>query len=145
MDPRSSSAEPTFSRPVRILILTAALALTGATMGAVLGALVSVMALGPEGVVLIPPFIWMGVYFGAIIGGILAPLTGWLLLRRVPLGLAVGGTAVGTLAGAVIGLLLGGGNGSVMFAIAGFLGSAVLLRLNASSRCERYATFSARP
>ncbi|HEY7769307.1 hypothetical protein [Longimicrobium sp.] len=139
------SAEPTFSRPVRILILTAALALTGGMVGAVLGAIVSILALGPVEAALMPGFIGFGAYFGAIIGAILAPLTGWLLLRRVPLGLAVGGTTVGTLAGAVMGLIVGGGNGSVMFAIVGFVGSAVLLRLTASRARERTVTFSPNP
>jgi hypothetical protein len=128
MDPRSSAAEPTVSRPVRILILTAALALTGGAIGAVLGAIMSLMALGPMQAVLLPGSVWLGVYVGAIIGGVLAPLTGWLLLRQVPLGLALGGTALGTAAGAVVGLVLGGAYGSVMFAIAGFFLTAVLLR-----------------
>jgi hypothetical protein len=144
MDSPSSAGDPTLSRPVRILILTAALALTGGVIGAVLSAMVSVMALGPMQAALVPSFIWLGVSFGAIIGGILAPLTGWLLLRRVPLGLAVGGTALGAVSGAVIGLIVGGGNGSVLFAITGFLGSAVLLRLRANRR-ERPVTLSAHP
>lgn len=128
MDPRSTSPEPTTSRPVRILILTVLLALTGGVIGAALGAITTLMMLGPAQALLVPQGLWLGVYVGAIIGGILAPLTGWLLLRQVPLGLAIGGTALGTIAGAVAGLVLGGPTGSVIFAIAGFLGAAVLLR-----------------
>ncbi len=145
MDPRSTSAEPTTSRPVRILILTVALALTGGVIGAVLGAIMSLMALGPMQAVLLPGSVWLGVYVGAIIGGILAPLTGWLLLRQVPLGLAVGGTALGAVAGAVIGLVSGAGIGAVMFAIGGFLAAAVVLRALAARtdralRMAGYAT-----
>src|SRR4051812_9754400 len=40
---------------------------------------------------------------GALFGGVLLPLTAWLFLRRVPLGLAVLGTAVGTIVGGVAG------------------------------------------
>ena len=146
MDSPPLSGDPTLSRPVRILILTAALALTGGAIGAVLGAIMSLMALGPMQAVLLPGSIWLGVYVGAIIGGILAPLTGWLLLREVPLGLALGGTALGTAGGAVIGLIVGGGGGSVMFAVVGFLGSAVLLRFGAASRARGSAvTLSTTP
>jgi hypothetical protein len=113
---------------VRILLLTAALAFTGGVIGAVLGAVMSLMALGPMQAVLLPGSVWLGVSVGAIIGGILAPLTGWLLLREVPLGLALGGTSLGMAAGAVIGLMLGGAYRSVMFAIAGFFLTAILLR-----------------
>jgi hypothetical protein len=132
---------------VRILILTAALALTGGAVGAVLGAIMSLVALGPVRAMLLPGSVWLGVYAGAIIGGILAPLTGWLLLRQVPLGLAIGGTALGAVAGAVIGLMVGGGTGTVMFAIGGFVAAAVLLRALATrpDRDIRTATSYAAP
>ena len=117
---------------MRYVILTAALALTGGLVGAALGAILWIVALGPLQALLLPEGLWLAVSFGAIIGGILTPVTGWLLLRDVPLGLAVGGTALGTVAGAVAGLMLGGWGGSAMFAVAGFFAAALLLRSVAS-------------
>lgn len=110
-------------RLARILLVTGGLVLTGSVCGALLGAIIWILVLGPvhlEGV-------WLGVGFGAAIGAAIAPVTGWLLLRRVPLGQAVGWSAAGTLAGAVA-LLPVGGNAVLFGAITGFFTAAVVLR-----------------
>ena len=46
----------------------------------------------------------VGAASGAALGAVLAPLTSWVFLRRVPLGAALLQTAVGTTVGAAIGL-----------------------------------------
>jgi hypothetical protein len=57
-------------------------------------------------------------------------------MRHVPLGRAVGGTAVGTLGGAVLGLVAGGPPGSIVAAVCGFGVAAVYLRVR-TPRQER--------
>lgn len=67
--------------------------------------------------------------FGGTVGAVLGPVAAWLLMRRVPLWLAVGGTAAGTITGAVLGLVMAGFEGSFVSALLGFGASAVVLRL----------------
>jgi hypothetical protein len=53
----------------------------------------------------IPFSLVIGGGFGAMVGAVSAPLLGITVLRRVPYGLAMLGTATGTLVGAAIGYL----------------------------------------
>jgi hypothetical protein len=86
---------------------------------------------------------------GALLGGVLLPITAWIFLRRVPLGLAVLGTLLGTVVGGALGwVFLSGGDpvqygltgvytlyirGGLNGAFVGFALSALLLRLLASA------------
>ena len=45
--------------------------------------------------------------FGAVVGGVGAPIFAWPCMRTVPLGRAIGWSAVATVAGAAVGLLTG--------------------------------------
>jgi hypothetical protein len=83
---------------------------------------------------------------GALFGGVLLPATAWIFLRRVPLGLALLGTVVGTILGGSLGWIVmhGGGEiqGGLVGAFTGFAGAALLLRLRASAppRVRRVVT-----
>jgi len=95
--------------PARALAVTAGLSAAGAAFGAAAGAtaLGIVLALSDgwhalrELSVLAVP----GVLGGAI-GAVCAPLAGWLLLRRIPLGKAFFGLTCGTILGGVVGWYL---------------------------------------
>ena len=70
---------------------------------------------------------------GAVIGFVAAPLAGWLVLRRVPLGQALGGLALGTILGWLITWEPPFGLRVLVHPVAaasiGFLVSALLLRV----------------
>lgn len=92
--------------PSRVIGVTLGLSLTGAVLGGVAGAVALGIGLlfkaGLEtfshlSVLLIPGAI------GAVLGSVCAPLAGWLLLRRVPLGRAFAGLVVGTVLGGLAG------------------------------------------
>jgi len=74
---------------------------------------------------------------GAIVGAPLLPATGFLLLRRVPLGLSIAGTMVGTVVGGVVAAIVFGTSNPVIYpivgAIIGFLIAAIVLRLRFES------------
>lgn len=128
-------------RALRIAAVTAGLMGAGAVFGAVAGmatlaAWVAVHAglgslFSDLGFV-----VEYGGFFGGLIGAVLGPVAAWLLMRHVPLGLAVGGTTLGTIAGMAVGLpfphlavcLIGG--------CAGFALSALYLRFRVA-RADR--------
>ncbi|MET0398628.1 MAG: hypothetical protein ABW277_17700 [Longimicrobiaceae bacterium] len=119
-------------RIARIAAVTAGLVATGAAVGAVLGVLVTVTLLGSAGgglalLLNIDSVLFIGAY-GAAMGAVLGPLAAWLLMRHVPLWKAIGGTALGTLAGSLLGLV---GDGEMGFAGAflGFGAAAFLMWL----------------
>lgn len=93
-------------RPRRILAVTAGLVAFGAAAGAIAGALVAMVAiaisLGPLEA-LDFDLLGFGATLGAPLGAVLLPASGWLLMRRVPLGRAMLGTTLGTIAGGVMG------------------------------------------
>ena len=137
------------NRSLRIVAVTAGLLAGGARAGALAAdaAILIVTTVDGSGV----PLRWDALAFvaavGALFGGVLLPVTAWLFLRRVPLGLALLGTVLGTIVGAVLGwtstIMLGGGEVAVMQdgligAFAGFACAALLLRLRASAPRVRH-------
>ena len=126
--------------PARVLGVTAALLACGAVFGALAAVVAAAVAFNiTEG----PPFsLYAEIYVIAVavctaLGGVLLPAACWLLLRRVPLGLAFLGTVLGTVVGGVLGWVLGHGVG-LMFgpiagAVLGFLLATILLRLRFSA------------
>ena len=92
--------------------VTLLLAGTGAVVGFVLGtAILAFLQIGAPGGfhwgIDIPFGMMFGGTFGALVGGIGAPLFAWLFMRTVPLGRAIGWSAVATVAGAAGGLVVG--------------------------------------
>jgi hypothetical protein len=88
-------------------------AVTGGLMvvGGIAGGLATALAVA--GVVLVsdpsellrdPELFFIAGAFGAVYGAVLGPLAAWLLMRHVPLGIAIGGTMLGTLVGGVLAL-----------------------------------------
>ena len=125
----------------RILIIIAALSLTGAIIGGLLGT--GAMAL----LLVFRDFYWEGRAtgvdwfgaagtFGAVAGAVLAPIAAWTLMRSVPLWRAIGEPALGTTLGAVIAMLIEfepgtsfGVIGPAIGGVIGFVAAAVRLRL----------------
>jgi len=119
------------------LVITALMA-AGALFGGVAAAIALTVAGGiTEGG--FPP--WSVLAFaasvGAMLGAPLLPATSFLLLRRVPLGLAFLGTTVGTMLGGIAGWFLGRADpvrGPLTGAVIGFFVAVIVLRLRFSSR-----------
>jgi hypothetical protein len=133
------------SSPGRILGVTAGLLAGGALFGAIAAVVALILAsmlthdlgLGTD-----PLAIVFAAAFGAMVGAPLFPAAGWLLLRRVPLGIALIGSMAGTVLGGVAGWVLTGGNAPlswpVLGAVIGFGCAAVVMRLRFSApRRER--------
>lgn len=121
--------------PARVIGVTLGLSATGAVLGGVAGAVALGIGLlfkagldtfSHLSVLLIPGVI------GAGLGSVCAPLAGWLLLRRVPLGRAFAGLVVGTVLGGLAGwfspltfnVLLQ----PIATAAAGFVAAALVMR-----------------
>lgn len=124
----------------RVVAVTAGLAATGAVAGALVGVLMMAFWFVPGDL----PHLWMdrgmflaGASFGAMVGAVLGPVAAWLLMRHIPLWRAVGGTALGTLAAAALGLLFGGQEMSFNAAFLGFGAASVYLRVRTPGQTRR--------
>lgn len=124
-------------RAQRIVQVTAGLMLAGFLFGGVAGAVLAfVVAFPSDGwrTLLVPEFLLVGAAFGSVFGMILGPFGAWLLMRDVPLGLAVGGTTFGTVLGGLA-ALVSNTPGSLFYApVAGFALAALALRVHARRR-----------
>ena len=125
----------------RVLAVTGGLAVAGLVVGAVVGvgvagAFIALSLLTRSGGVWnVGSTLLFSAMFGGALGLVLGPLAAWLLMRHVPIGRALGQTALGTAIGSFLGLLL------VMFPVllipfpplvlglAGFAAAAVRLRI----------------
>ena len=118
------------SRLRRILAVTAGLVLTGAIVGAITSAVALLLVSlsdGVHGMAEATSGLGFAAIAGAAIGGVLAPVEAWVLLRRVPLWRAIAETAAGTIIGAlVLGFLV---PGPIIGAVAGFTIAAIRLRI----------------
>lgn len=114
--------------------MTAGLAAAGAVFGTVAGALVlgawiiAVDGLGP-GWAEVRFVLEYALFFGGGLGAVLGPLAAWVLMRHVPLWMAVGGTTLGTLASGGLSLLIAGDPiHALPWGCFGFVASALALR-----------------
>lgn len=122
--------------PARILAVTVGLAAGGALFGALAGAVTMAILLvvfGEAATMFDTGFIPLAARIGAMLGAVLLPIAGWLLMRRVPLGRALTGTLMGTVTGGVLGavfftFLFGPIDGPVLGALLGFLWATISLR-----------------
>ena len=126
--------------------MTFGLAVAGGVVGVVLGAgLLAVFGLLIDGWGGFP-YMWdafvVAGAVGTLLGGVLAPLAGWLFLRHVPFSCVFGSTAVGTALGASTGLLASSLDpvSAVGGAIAGFALSVVTVRLRTPRLHVEYKT-----
>ncbi|HEX6748253.1 MAG TPA: hypothetical protein VF092_13235 [Longimicrobium sp.] len=145
-------------RTARILVVTAGLFAGGALFGAasavaslligtaLRGNLQDAFAHGAVGFVAV---------VGAVFGMALFPAAAWLLMRRVPVGLALAGTGAGTVAGGVLGWLIPANDAflisvgpvsgpdqavdAVTGAVIGFVLSIVFLRIATARAARRRA------
>jgi hypothetical protein len=128
----------------RVALVTVGLSASGGLVGAVCAAAaVTVIAIAEDGIASLASgatlrLLGVAAGAGAVVGMAGAPLLGWSLLRRVPLGRAILVTAFGTVVGAVGGELLNPLNpyvqtvpGVVGGALAGFLVAGIGLRIAA--------------
>ncbi len=117
----------------RMAALTTGLAVAGGIAGSVtsvammLALMVNMGEFPPMGIFLLGA----GGVVGGIMGAVLGPPAAWLLLRHVPLGRAIGGTAVGTFLSSVLWLMVIGESAFPLGALAGFILSAVAVRYTA--------------
>jgi hypothetical protein len=143
------------ARAGRIIAVTLGLSAAGAVFGGFAGVVALALSLAlTEGGDIFSRYILQVLAIPAILGSALgalgAPAAAWLLLRRVPLGKVFLWTVVGTVTGGVAGWIAGAMRAAVngapplfgdeviaaiLGAVAGFLATALLLRLRASSRC----------
>ena len=142
----------------RAVSITLAIALVGAIIGGATGGLLFAVwrslhwlrMWDSEGAVHV---IAIGAGAGAALGAVLAPLTSWVFLRRVPLGKALLQTTVGTTVGAAVGLALDSAGltyrfnipASLVGAIVGFLAAATRLRFAPRTPTRTAGMQSSRP
>jgi hypothetical protein len=119
----------------RIALVTAGLAAAGAVFGTIVGTVVMfawLASIGELGSVTREAgfLASLVLFFGGGPGAVLGPLAAWVLMRHVPIWLAVGGTTLGTMAAGGIGLLATGHPIAAMLCgVAGFGATAIGLRL----------------
>jgi hypothetical protein len=128
----------------RIAAVTAGLIVAGGVFGTIAGVIVLLawtLMLG-EPLIITPgdlgSVLHLAMFFGGVPGTVLGPIAAWLLMRHVPLGLAVAGTTLGTLAGGV-GALVATEDpfAALLYGMAGFGLSAVGLWLRVPRRERR--------
>src|ERR1051325_3924692 len=93
------------SRTLRIAAVTGGLLVAGAVAGTVAAEAAFLVAavFSHTGEVINRQSLLTAGSTGALLGGVLLPITAWIFLRRVPLGLAVLGTLLGTVVGGTLG------------------------------------------
>lgn len=122
-------------RAKRIVQVTAGLALAGFTFGGIAGAvLIFLLGFPADGWTVVPEILLLGAAFGAVFGIVLGPIGAWLLMRDVPLGLAVGGTTLGTIIGGAAAFVSEAPDSILYGPVAGFAVAAVALRIHARLR-----------
>ena len=129
----------------KVILVTLGLMAAGAVFGALAGILAIIVAAavteGMPSVFDLEVLAFVG-FVGAFFGGVLFPLAMWLVMRTVPLGLAVLGTVVGTALGGMAGWLLADAHGNpigtaVWSAVAGFAVACVALRMGVPALSRR--------
>lgn len=128
----------------RFATITAGLMGAGAAAGSVVGFGFAMIMLVLSSLSLSGPlpglgYLLLAVVFltlaGAVAGALLGPVAAWLMMRHVPLGRAVAGTALGALAataaGAALGIVTGtGDNGLLFYPLLGLGASSVYLNVS---------------
>jgi hypothetical protein len=118
---------------MRIAAVMAGLVVAGGIFGTIAGTLVllawQVALEGPgslgQGLGML---LFLAIFFGGGLGAVLGPLAAWVLMRHVPLWLAVGGTTLGTLvSGGLVVLITGNPFFSILAGVVGMMASAAAL------------------
>jgi hypothetical protein len=130
---------------LRIVQVTLALSALGAVAGGILGGgLVALLGIRIGSLHLSGEVLLAGTEFGAAMGGVLAPLAAWTLMRRVPIWRALTETALGTVLGCGVGLIFQPLRDTAwlsppLLGIAGFILAAIRLRFRVRTAVPRAA------
>lgn len=125
----------------RIIQVTTALSVIGILVGGTLGGALLASPLG----IPTPDFrisgeaFRIGALFGGVMGAVLAPIAAWTLMRQVPIWRAITDTAIGTVVGAVVGLVFQPQHDTAwlsppLLGIGGFALAAIRLRFAKAAR-----------
>lgn len=104
MTPTLPSRAATRISPKRVVVVGLGLVVTGATVGAVCGVVALSLLLGAAGRLPDAGVVMVAGLFGGGLGAVLGPAAGFSILRRVPLGKAIGWTALGAILGGLFGV-----------------------------------------
>ncbi|HTE43830.1 MAG TPA: hypothetical protein VK636_01190 [Gemmatimonadaceae bacterium] len=125
----------------RVIQVTGALSVIGAVVGGMLGGalLASPLGIRMADFRISGQVFYIGVVFGGMMGAVLAPVAAWTLMRRVPIWRAITETAIGTVIGAVVGLIFQPQHDTAwlsppLLAIGGFALAAIRLRFATGAR-----------
>jgi hypothetical protein len=85
--------------------------------------------------------LYIGAWFGGVLGAVLAPIAAWTLMRHVPIWRAIADTSVATLIGAATGLIFEPRYDTAwlsapLLGIAGFVLAAIRLRFLKRARAS---------
>lgn len=133
MKPVVPSAGATRISPKRVVVVGLGLIVTGAAVGSVCGVVAISLLLGAGGRLPDAGVAMVAGLFGGALGAVLGPAAGFSILRHVPLGRAIGWTALGAILGGVIGAPLS--MGLIVGPVVGF--GIAALALYASVRRSR--------
>jgi hypothetical protein len=126
----------------RALLSTISLSAIGVIAGGFLGGLAVLIDIGPyiQAAEMggIPGAFGLGAMLGASYGALLAPVVGWIFLRRASLGRAIAETALGTLGGMLTALVLPS-RPVYLLGFIGFLAAAIRLWVATRHTSERRA------
>ena len=120
--------------PGRVIAVTLGLLAAGMGCGAVAGAtaLAVIAALARDSRPFDDPILFaVAGTLGAMVGAVCMPVSWWLLLRRVPLGRALGGLTLGATAGGIVGWFVASSSRRddiLIVAALGIFAAAVALR-----------------
>jgi hypothetical protein len=135
MKPMVPSARETRISPKRVVVVGLGLVVTGAAVGSVCGVVALSLLLGVGGRLPDAGLALVAGVFGGVLGAVLGPAAGFSILRHVPLGKAIGWTAVGAVVGGLLGAPLS--MGLILGPVVGF--GAAALALYGSVRRSRKA------
>lgn len=116
----------THGRGRRVAAVTLALGVAGAIFGAVASAVACMIWLWSLAQHVDAEALAVAAAVGGVCGAVLGPAGAWLLLRRVPLGVAVLGTTFGAIVGGALGSIIQ--SRPLESAVAGFLLAGMVLR-----------------
>jgi hypothetical protein len=133
MKPIVPSLRETRISPKRVVVVGLGLIVTGAAVGGVCGVVALSVLLGVSGMLPDANLALIAGLFGGALGAVLGPAAGFSILRHVPLGKAIGWTAVGAILGGLLGVPLS--MGTILGPVVGF--GVASIALYASVRRQR--------
>ena len=122
----------TITRWIRTVAVMGFIVVAGGIFGSIAGTLTLLpSAIRLEGLAVfsnIENLVDLGIISGGFTGAVLGPLVAWVLMRNVPLWLAIGGTTLGTsVSGGLVLLLTNNLFGGMLASIFGFMATAAHL------------------